>query len=164
MIVGGIWLIYKQKIFIDRETKQVIEVETAFGKFKTNIPALALFIIGFIPLLYPIYQTKDVTKKVRISGMVRSSSHPVMVYATVGIDSLSNDREFSIRVPLGYGPNEDYKILFIAGNILTETVVDPQAAKGNEIKLVERKIEIPSGALYAPVEALPPTPDKFLRR
>ena len=39
MVVGGIWLIYKEKIFIDRETKQITEIEIPGGwKFRTNIP------------------------------------------------------------------------------------------------------------------------------
>ena len=34
-----IWLIYKEKIFIDRETKQITEIEIPGGwKFRTNIP------------------------------------------------------------------------------------------------------------------------------
>jgi hypothetical protein len=164
MVVGGIWLIYKQKIYIDRETKQVIEVETLFGTFRTNIPALALFIIGFIPLIYPIYQITDLTKKVRISGMVRSSSHPVLVYATIGIDSLAHDREFSLYVPQHFGPNEDYKILFFAGNIQDEAIVNPRTAKGDEIKLIERQLNIPLHTIYGPVEPLQPTPEKFARR
>jgi hypothetical protein len=54
MVAGGIWLLYKQKIYIDSESKQVIEVELPIGKFKTNLPVLVLFALGFVPLIYPL--------------------------------------------------------------------------------------------------------------
>jgi hypothetical protein len=31
MIVGGIWLIYKEKIYIDQESKQPIETKSPLG-------------------------------------------------------------------------------------------------------------------------------------
>ena len=40
MVVGGMWLIYKQKIYIDRESGQPITVELPGNfKFTSNYPA-----------------------------------------------------------------------------------------------------------------------------
>lgn len=64
MVVGGIWLIYKEKIFIDRETKQITEIEIPGGwKFRTNIPAMVLFVLGFFPLGYPLYELHGIVEK-----------------------------------------------------------------------------------------------------
>ena len=44
MVVGGMWLIAKQKIYIDRESKQPVEIKLPLGvSVKSNYPALALF-------------------------------------------------------------------------------------------------------------------------
>jgi hypothetical protein len=64
MVVGGIWLIYKEKIFIDRETKQITEIEIPGGlKFKTNMPALVLFVLGLSALCFPIYKLSGIVNK-----------------------------------------------------------------------------------------------------
>src|SRR5215813_1014704 len=70
MVVGGIWLIYKEKIYIDRESKQVTEVKTPLGSFKTNIPALVLFALGFVPLIYPIVKSTELASEVKIIGKI----------------------------------------------------------------------------------------------
>lgn len=57
MVVGGMWLILKEKIYIDRESKQQIAIKLPGGwSFQSNYPALALFVLGFIPLIYPLQQ------------------------------------------------------------------------------------------------------------
>ena len=43
MIGGGIRLIYKQRIYIDREWKRPVEINTPLGNFKSNYPALVVF-------------------------------------------------------------------------------------------------------------------------
>lgn len=71
MVIGGIWLVAKEKIYVDRETKEVTRVERPFGvKLQTNIPALALFLLGFVPLIYPLYATSGLLDEVQISGEV----------------------------------------------------------------------------------------------
>jgi hypothetical protein len=144
MVGGGIWLIYKEKIYIDQESKQITEIETPFGKFKTNIPALALFILGFFPLIYPLYATSDLLhiKQVTISGMVRASVHPVLVHAIIGSDPLLQDRPFRLNVPLFDSSYGNYKIIYIAGNIVMEEMVDLNKAKGGIIELSEKDLHV----------------------
>lgn len=165
MVVGGIWLIYKEKIYIDRETKQVIKIETLFGKFQTNIPALALFLIGFIPLIYPIYQTRNLmqTEMLKINGDVRSSRHPVWIYAAMRSDMLPNDREFSLAVPVPHGTaeGEQYKVLYLAGNVMFEDLVNPGAARNGEVKLRTKYMDNGASKSVAAVAEIPPRPDRF---
>jgi hypothetical protein len=138
MVIGGIWLIYKQKIYIDRESKQVTEIDTPIGKFKTNLPALVLFALGFVPLIYPIVAIKEIRKEVRIVGNVKSSIHPVHVYAVTQTDSLLQDRDFRLTVPSP--SSEGYKIIYVAGGIVLEDLANPSSDNGKEIKLSAKEI------------------------
>jgi hypothetical protein len=123
MVAGGIWLIYKEKIYIDRETKAITEVETPFGKFKTNIPALVLFVLGFVPLIYPIIKSASTTPEVPLKGEVKSNTYPVDVYAVISSDSLKNQRSVNLSVPFLQGSTNEYKVLYVVGGILTEEQV-----------------------------------------
>lgn len=134
MVVGGIWLIYKEKIYIDRESQQPILIETPLGKFKSNYPALALFALGFFPLVYSLHQVNSIdifvkVDKVRIRGLIEANAYPVLVYAARGQDSLNANGEFHLRVPYVVNGDDDYKILLVVnGHVLDEARVERQAA------------------------------------
>ena len=116
MVVGGIWLIWKEKIYIDRETKQVTEIEIPGGvKFKSNVPALALFVIGCVPLLYPMIGSKRVAPPdLQLRGEVENDKdYPFEVYAAISAESVKNRRSFSLSVPPLSGNRAEYKLLYI---------------------------------------------------
>jgi hypothetical protein len=144
MVGGGIWLIYKQKIYIDRESNQITEIETPIGKFRTNIPALALFILGFIPLIYPIYVTRHLIhlKNVAIYGSVRANVYPVLVHAVIKSDPLQQEGRFVFNLPVIDAKFGVYKIIYVAGNILMEDMVEIHKAKGGEIHLSAKDLNI----------------------
>lgn len=139
MVAGGIWLIYKEKIYIDRESKEPVEIRSPLGSFKSNYPALGLFVLGFFPLVYPIYALENLTEyvkveTVRIHGLVEANSHPVLVYAARAEDSLSANGEFRVPVPF-VGTGDDYKILLVVNNqVLGQARVERKNA-GNEIEV-----------------------------
>ena len=58
LVAGGTWLIYKQKICLDRESKEVAKIESPIGKFKNNVPALVLMALGSVPRILPILRTE----------------------------------------------------------------------------------------------------------
>ncbi len=160
MVAGGILLIYKQKIYVDRESKQVTEVETPIGKFRTNLPALVLFVLGFVPLIYPIVQARGYVEQLQIVGEVEADSFPVNIYAVAQLDSLQKSRTFNISVPYLKGRTQDYIVLYVAGNSLGEQLASVSQIKDGEIRL--SKIEISTGSLetYVP-NPIPPIPDEF---
>ncbi|MFY9608534.1 MAG: hypothetical protein WAU45_07955 [Blastocatellia bacterium] len=160
MVVGGIWLIYKQKIYIDSESKQVTEIETPIGKFKTNLPALVLFALGFFPLIYPIVQAKSFAQKLQICGEVEADTFPVNVYAIVKLDSLRNSRSFKLPVPFLEGVTEDYLVLYVSQNILDEQSAVIGQNRGGEIHLEKIKISAGMSEKLKP-NPLPPVPDEF---
>jgi hypothetical protein len=159
MVVGGIWLIYRQKIVIDRETKEVTEIETPLGKFKTNVPALALFALGFVPLIYPIVKSLGYSQKVSIRGEVSSDKYPVVIYAVVRTDSIQHKGEYRLDVPAPFGAMEDYRILYIAGEVISDNHVDPaNQQSGGVIKIPPAELKAGSDQFEGD---LPPVPDEF---
>lgn len=143
MVAGGIFLLYKEKIYIDRETNKITSIETPVGKFKTNAPALALFALGFIPLVYPIYLCKEQNKTVSISGELSSTKYPVNVYAVIESESLLNDGIYRLTVPAKQRKGK-YKLIFYSHNIFVEDAADFQEAEEDEIKMAKTVISIPT--------------------
>lgn len=152
MVVGGIWLIYKEKIYIDRESQQPIEVQTPLGGFKSNYPALALFVLGFFPLVYPLGAMRDLVdyvkvETVRITGPVEASVYPVLVYAARAQDALNGNGDFLVPVP--FVGNDDYRVLLVVnGRVIDEERVK-RVEPGKDIKLEFRPVQI-EASLFEP--------------
>jgi len=127
MVVGGIWLIYKEKIYVDRESKTVTEIGTPFGTFRTNIPALFLFVLGFIPIFYPIVKSASVATEVPIEGQVTSNHYPVEVIAVANTQVVDKEGSFKLEVPFFGSDTKDYRVIYYyAGNILDVVPVPVQ--------------------------------------
>lgn len=156
MVVGGIWLLFKQKIYIDRESNQVTEIDTPFGKFKTNYPALALFALGFVPLIYPIVQTSGALEEFQIRGNVKASEHPVQVYAVIESDSLMQDRDFSLNVPVLKQQGHQYKVIYVVGSTVLEDTVDTSKRRSGEVHLQGKEIAHRPNTEFVPqINAIP---------
>ncbi len=163
MVVGGMWLIYKEKIYIDRESKQPIKVELPGSlSFSSNYPALALFVLGFFPLVYPFHELPTLdeykrVKNVQIRGLIHSDGvHDVLqpdvatvVYAAQlpAYPLVKSGEEFSLEVPVIRGTEEYQVMLIVNGHVLD---YQKASAKGNgdEIKL-EFKPPVVEPAQYA---------------
>jgi hypothetical protein len=141
MVVGGMWLIYKQKIYIDKESGQPIEIELPGNlRFKSNYPALALFVLGFIPLIYPFHEIPNLPKyplvvRTNLTGVPNTSVYPVVVYASVGLSAVTQDgEEFSVPVPFIGKGDEEYKVLLVANEHVLDTETVKKTGDG-EIKV-----------------------------
>lgn len=160
MIAGGIWLIYKEKIYIDSESKTPVEIDTPMGSFKSNYPALALFVLGFFPLVYPIYaisNLKDYVRidTVRIRGLIEANAHPVLVYAARAEDSLNANGEFRVPVPFADGREDHYKVLLVVNNqVLGEARVE-RSKPGEDIEVRFKPIVVEPGAYKAQLAPIP---------
>jgi hypothetical protein len=161
MVVGGIWLLYKQKIYIDRESKQVTEIETPIGKFKTNLPALVLFALGFVPLIYPLAQCAGMRSQLRLKGRIEGDAFPVQVYAVVGTDTLNQSRDFNLLVPQLENLIQDYKILYVVpGQPPVDDVPDFGKAQKGELRLPLRSLVASRKERYRP-NIVQPVPAEF---
>jgi hypothetical protein len=156
MVVGGIWLVYKQKIYLDKEGKTVTEIETPIGKFKTNYPALVLFALGFIPLIYPMIKSSGIAEQIKIRGSVHSDVHPVFIYASTWSDALQEDREFSLSLPKLRETGENYKVVYVAGDVVLDDPIDLAESKQGEVKLRVKQIASGGATVFEPdVQPIP---------
>ncbi len=129
MVAGGMWLLYKEKIVIDKESSQPIEVSLPGDlKFKSNYPALTLFVLGFFPLVYPISQFTKLTEyphvvRVVLHGVPNNGIYPAAIYASVKPQAVVQDGDsFSVEVPfVGDPTNQEYKVLLVANKQLLDT-------------------------------------------
>ncbi len=158
MVVGGIWLVYKEKIVIDRESKQVTEIETPLGKFKTNLPALVLFALGFVPLIFPIVRSVGYSTEMRIQCRVTSGAHPVTIYAVVTKDVLQGDGVYNLHVPAPFGRPADYRVMYVvSGETNSEDLVDASTQQNGTVTMHDTSLKLGGAKEYAPgeVETLP---------
>lgn len=160
MVVGGIWLIYKEKIFIDKESNQPIEVSSPLGSFKSNYPALTLFVLGFFPLVYPIYSINNLrdfvrVQTVRIKGPVRASAYPVLVYAARAQDAVGSEGQFQVPVPYLDSYDNDYKILLVVNGHVIDEARAERKAKSDAIEVNFKPVVVESSEFVPNVAPLP---------
>jgi hypothetical protein len=156
MVSGGIWLIAKQKIYVDPVKHEVLAVELPiFGKLKTNVPALALFIIGFIPLIYPIAKSRTDFIVVHQES-VSSNHHPVAVYAVVHAKILQADGELNVSIPVLNTDDYNPELIYVVGSTTVQEELRLDKAQHGYIELKGKIIE---DKMNAP-ELSPKKPDR----
>jgi hypothetical protein len=157
MMVGGVWLIYREKIYFDRQTKEVTtEVKLPWNvTVKTNAPALVLFFIGLaaliIPILKPPPPQPTPPKPVTITGPVETT-FPVVVYAVkVGhIDIVRSSRSFQLEVPSPLGDDgRHWLVIYQCGRVFRDAPADLNTAKDGIVTLLEK--DFTDKALYEKV-------------
>jgi hypothetical protein len=153
MIAGGMWLIYKEKIYI-------IEVKVPGGfSFSSNYPALTLFVLGFFPLVYPFHELPLLTqyilvRNVKIKGAIQSDSYPVIAYvAGTPYPVVKTEEGFNLAVPVIKG-DEEYRVLLIVNDhVLAYKTVS--ATKSDEIKVQFEPLSIPPSQYKGEIAPLP---------
>ncbi|HXO28342.1 MAG TPA: hypothetical protein VOA80_13420 [Thermoanaerobaculia bacterium] len=147
MVAGGVWLIYKEKLYIDKESREITEIEIPmFGKFRTNVPALMLFALGFVPLIFPMWRLSRELDKVHLLGSVEGAvmGNPVQVLAVAGTETLRNAREFELILPKDVAQSS-YTLIYIQGSAIFE----------DHVQLKEEM----DGKVHAPSHLVHPLPD-----
>jgi hypothetical protein len=78
--VGSLLLIWKGRIVVDAEAKQITNVELPFGiKLQTNLPMVLMFLFGSGLLAFPIYQAMKREERDQAAKRLQ----PVKMCATV---------------------------------------------------------------------------------
>src|SRR5690242_4668899 len=90
LLVFGCWLVLNAKP-VKGEGEALHVKVPIFGEYKTNSPAIAIFIISFLLMFLPIYYSSTANQEpaarhVIIAGEVDSPQYPVNVYAVSGSD------------------------------------------------------------------------------
>jgi hypothetical protein len=160
MVAGGIWLIFKQKIYLNAEKNEVVGVEMPFfGKMRTNVPALGLFIIGIIPLLYPLHRTT--TRYLRVEQPLSSDDHPVDVYVVVHTESLRLDGNLVVQVPVISSPDYNPELIYSAGTVTDHQWLDLNDEKHGKIVLGAKQIQNKRGGAIIISPNVAPRPQGF---
>jgi len=119
LLAVGCWLVSRAKVIVDKETSEVLNIDLPMlGKFKTNSPAIALFIMSFLLMFVPIYYSSKskTTTQVTLFGQVDSPNYPVNIYAVSGNDPMQNEGQFNIVVPVAENQAPVIKVLFAIGD------------------------------------------------
>jgi len=139
MVVGGMWLLYKQKIYIDKESNQPVEISLPGNfRFKSNYPALALFVLGFFPLVYPFHELSQLEEyprvvRVNLRGVPNTNIYPAVVYASLAppYAVIKNGDSFSLPVPFIGKGNEQYKVLLTANDHVLDSQTVTKSGDGD---------------------------------
>jgi hypothetical protein len=182
MIIGGLWLLFKQKIYLNPTTGEQLGTEVeihGIGRFKTASPALAFFALGFVPLIYAPYQLTDVSKlkhdladaqarlpeKVPIRGKVTTQPPSrVDVYAAIRVDVLHRPGEFELTVPYFKEPGESYTLLYIvdSGTIVDDQHVNLRERQDGAVRVPDKKISRSKDiAVYDETAAISPRTSEY---
>ncbi len=137
VLVGGLILVGKGKVLIDKETKQVVDIELpVLGKIKTNVPALVYFIMGVLMVLYPLHLLNQ-EPYADIQGQVRvSPSESVEVYVALGPDVIAQQKtSFALRVPFNTNVT-GYHVLYISRNqVISHYPAPPPRVSGGRVNV-----------------------------
>jgi len=163
LILGALFLLWKEKIFLDAETKEILFIELPwFGKLRTNAPSFALFVFGLAAIIYPIYLTH--TQYIKVKQHISSDAPPVVIYAVVQERSiLNNDEDYELDVPILNTENYEPQLLYFAGSASSNALVDLQTQKQGVIKLDPKIIRLGGQVKNPPVVVTEviPKPNEF---
>jgi hypothetical protein len=140
MILGALYLLLKEKIYLDPKTGSPTEVDVPFfGRFKVNSPALAIFVLGIIAVAYPLHF--DHLNYVKVTGQVKSNTYPVIAYVTSGQGTVGATTGLEIEVPQLPVKNYSPYMVLIAGNAVGYAHVSLEKAKDGKY-VIDAPVEL----------------------
>ena len=137
IVAGCVWLLAKQKIYLDRESKQISEIELPLGiKLKSATPVVILFGLGAALLIYSVSQASEHSKQmtemdkvVNVHGDLSGDNDGVSLYAALVSASVPGAGGFDFSVPMPH-PNKAYTLLYLVnGRIVAHQQFDPATNK-----------------------------------
>jgi hypothetical protein len=127
LVVGGIVLLWKEKIHLEKESAQPTVLKLPFGSLSTNQSAVFLFVLGLVAVVYPVYCENQIRNKViergpgkfiDIKGSVESDEIPVIVYAIMAEQTMLGEKRFELSVPARLPGQPPYSLLVQAGPMI----------------------------------------------
>lgn len=113
LVVGCLILFFTQRIVVDRETKQVSEIELPLGfKLKTTVPVIIPFVLGAFLLAYSVQEVRNFGEEVSVDGKLTGPTSDYQIYVAVQSSALPNPGPFNLRLPVTH-PLRDYTLLFL---------------------------------------------------
>jgi hypothetical protein len=156
IIAASFFLLWKRRIFLDRATKKVTEIELPFGiRAKSQAPVLILILIGGVLLMYSATEVLKFGEEVTVDGQVKGSATSIELYASVASQSLPQSGAFSLPLPVTH-PARKYMLLYaVDGNLIQHQIVDPAVESGRTLDTVE--LQMPAAPrLTGEIDPVPP--------
>ncbi len=120
-LVLGAWLLSRQKTYLDSNTGQVVEIEIpALGRFKSNVPALAMVAGPLILVALMTWFYSREPTKLEISGRIAMGDGRGIPGITVGvlpgshITATTSDGTYSLSIPRNPAGDSYNGITFVA--------------------------------------------------
>jgi hypothetical protein len=143
IIFASFVLLWKRRIFLDRVTKRVTQIELPFGiKVKSDAPVILLILIGGILMMFSVVEVRKFGEEVSVNGKVSGTANSVELFASVTSQSLPRGGEFSLPLPVTH-PNRKYTLLYaVDGKLVGHQIVDPAASTTKALDPVD--LELPT--------------------
>jgi len=156
LVVGCLWLLFSQRVVLDKETGQVTQVELPMGfKLATNVPIVILFFLGGFLLVYAAQEVRNFGEEVSVDGDVAGTKSDVQLYASVASQSLPGSGPFTLPLPVTH-PQRKYMLIFtMNGKVIFHTLVDPAKAKQHLAPLDITPPEDQDATLVGDVQPVP---------
>jgi hypothetical protein len=167
LVVGGFVLLYKGKISLSGGGEATV-IRTPIGSFQTNFPALVLFALALVPLIYPLWRIRELRQMVVVVGRVKSTEPDVEVLL------VRDSRPMRVR-PEGSAfvfrvPRDEYSIDYRIGDqfVPTGDLIEPEDCKHGRCELTDMVYEVDEPATTRTTakvaKQLEPVPADFGRR
>lgn len=156
IVAASFMLLWKRRIFLDRTTKKVTEIELPGGvKLKTQAPVIVLILIGGGVMMFSVIETVKFGEEVTVDGNVKGGATSIELYASVASQSLPRSGAFSFPLPVTH-PSRKYMLLYLVdGNLLHYQLADPTMKTGRVLEPVE--LQMPTAPrLTGTIEPVPP--------
>lgn len=156
IIVASFLLLWKRRIFLDKVTKKVTEIELPFGiKAKSHTPVILLMLIGGGLMMFSAVEVRKFGEEVTVDGNVSGSGASVELFASVASQSLPRGGQFSIPLPVTH-PSRKYTLLYaVDGALVSHQIVDLAMLQANGLDPVE--LEVPNtSTLVGEIDPVPP--------
>jgi hypothetical protein len=156
IVAASFLLLWKRRIFLDRATKKVTEIELPGGlKLKTQAPVIVLILMGGGVMMFSVIQAVKFGEEVTIDGQVRGSATSIELYASVASQSLPQSGAFTFPLPVTH-PARKYMLLYaVDGNLIQHQIVDPAVDSGRTLEAVE--LQMPAAPhLVGEIDPVPP--------
>jgi hypothetical protein len=143
IIAASFFLLWKRRIFLDRTTKEVTEIELPMGiKAKSQAPVILLILIGGVLMMFSVVEAQKFAEEITVNGQVNGSHTSVELYASVASQAVPHGGKFSLPLPVTH-PSRTYTVLYaVDGTVIDSRLFDPAASSTKE--LGEVIIDIPA--------------------
>lgn len=143
MVIGGLWLMWRGKILIDKDTRKVIEVQLPWKgvKLRGITPALFFFVLACAMVVIPVVYLNQHPYAHVTGEVLTAEGTTLLVYVAVDPAVVEGQATtFTLEVPFNSAVDA-YDVLYVADRqVLSHLRVPAPVASGDTVK-VKKTVE-----------------------